>query len=381
MTIIKHIGHALLLLLLISGLSSCADDKNIEEPETVSTGRVLSLDVAIPSLRAGEADANNQYEAGVDFENYIDLSARGLRIYIFDAQDRFVTRLVPLGDITTDNSGGKERYTVSGVLPDDFPITSSFKVAVLANWPVYTDDLIAGVSTIDDLCNAGWAMFDRLTDFSLSADNNIPFFGIHEYTYVTLKPGETTLLQGDVSLLRAMAKVEVVLDNEAVTFSDVVLRGVNSRGYCAPAGVYSQNDYDHNGQWSQDYVKTLHLLDDTNDAGQGTEVIPLHCKHRRNGSQKETWVCYVPEYRNTDNANGTANYRSHLELLFDYQGETDVPSNVYFVDYKDGKPVEGSDFDIHRNNCYRFTVSLGKSGLIIQVKKWENTYDNGFIFN
>lgn len=381
MTIIRHIGRTLMLLLLLCGLGSCIYDKDAEEPEPVATGRVLSLDVTIPSMQAGEAGIDgNGYETGVDFENYIDLSSGGLRIYIFDSVGRFVTRLVPLGDITAGKSGEKDTYTVTGVLPDDFPTTSTFKVAVLANWPVFNDDLTPGVSTVDDLCGAAWAQFDRLTDFHLSADNTIPFFGIREYVGVTVKPGETTMLEGDVSLLRAMAKVEIIIDSEVVSLSSAAIRGFNAKGYCAPAGVYSQADYDHGGQWSQDYVKTLHLPGGANDAGQGATALPLYCKNRRDGSRRETWVCYVPEYRNTANADGSANYKSHLELLFDYQGKTDMPSNVYFVDYSDGKPVDGSDFDIHRNNCYRFTVSVGLAGLIINVNKWENAYDNDFIF-
>lgn len=372
------------LLLLMGSLGSCIYDYEDEpSPAPAPAGSMLSLDVEIPSMRVGAAGGNsNGYEAGTDFENYIDLSDKGLRIYIFDSYNRFVTRLVPLGDVATDNSGEKERYTVTGILPGNFPATSTFKVAVLANWPAYADDLTPGVSTIYDLCNAGWAKFNRLTDFRLSADNKIPFFGIREYKNVTVEAGKTTVLSGEVPLLRAMAKVEVVLDNEALSLSDVAIRGFNSKGYCAPFDVYSHTDYDHNGDWNADYLKTLSIPGGFNDGRQEDNVARLFRKSRHEGTQKETWVCYVPEYRNTDNYDGTANYKSRLELLFDFQDENATPYNIYFKEYdSNGKPIDGTDFDIYRNNLYRFTVNLSLSGLIIRVQKWKNAYDNNFIFN
>jgi len=374
---LKHIGHVLALLLLTSGLGSCVYEAE-DEPDPVPTGGLLSLAIEVPSMRVGAADgtANPPYEAGVDFENYIDLTDRGLRIYLFDAQNKFITRLIPLGGIPTDNTGEKKRYTVTGVLPDDFPPTSTFKVAVLANWPVYTDDLTAGVTTLDDLCRAEWATFSRLTNFELSRDNKIPFFGIHEYAGITVAPGETTVLTEDITLLRAMAKVEVVLDNPNLSLASVAIRGFNAKGFCAPAGVYKQGDYDHNGNWDADYVQDLNLPGDRNDGGQAGNVAPLFCKNRRNGEQRETWVCYVPEYRNT----GNGDYKSRLELRFDSQDATEDPYEVFFENYENGQAVAGSDFDIRRNNLYRFTVNLSLSGLIIKVKPWDNAYDNHFIF-
>lgn len=383
MTIIRNIGHILALLLLTSSLGSCVYD-NEDEPGAIDTSSssMLSLDIKVPSMRVEAADGNNnQYEEGIDYENYVDLTSKGLRIYIFDSENRYITRLIPLGDVTTDNTGNKERYTVTGVLPANFPTTSNFKVAVLANWLTYTDDLTAGVSTIDDLSSAEWAKFERLTDFKLSADNKIPMFGIHEYTNITVTPGETTVLNEEISLLRAMAKVEIVLDNEALSLSSVAIRGLNSKGYCAPAGVYSHTDYDHNGQWDKDYVKTLNIPGYFNDKEQENKVAQMYRKSKNNGSAKETWVCYVPEYRNTNNSDGTTNYKSHIELLFDHQDDTEKPYSINFQEYdNNGKPIADSDFDIHRNNLYRFTVKLSLSGLIIKVNKWENAYDNDFIF-
>ncbi len=382
--IIRHIRQALTMLLLTVGLSSCIFDKAAEEPtpEPVAAAKMLSLNVAIPPMKSTEASgSNDRYEAGVDYENYIDLSDKGLRIFIFDSHNKFVTRLIPLGSINPDNTASSDQYTVTGILPENFPATGDIKVVVLAHWPVYKDDMTPGVTTIDDLCNAEWAEYNRLTDFRLSEENNIPFFGIHTYTGLTFTPGETTSLPGNITLMRAMAKIEVVVDNAAISLRYAKIRGINSIGYCAPAGVYSHTDYDHNGDWNLDYVKALHLPDNTNDFNPGTTEATLYRRNQHTDTQKETWVCYVPEYKNTDYADGTANYKSRLELLFDFQEAGDKPSEVYFVDYDaDGKPVQGTDHDINRNNCYRFTVDLSQGNLFIKVRQWDNAYDNDFIF-
>ncbi len=382
MTVTRHIIHALTVLMLAGCFSSCIYDKEDVEPDRnpVPAGNVLSLDISVPAMRAEAADGNDKYVAGVDFENYIDLSDQGLRIYIFDSANRFITRLVPMGTVSTDDTAAPRRYTVTGEFPDSYSDYSTFKVVVLANWPTYIDDLVEGVSTINDLCNAEWAQFNGMTDFRLSADNKIPFYGVREYTGVSFKAGETTVLAEPVTLLRAMAKVEVVLDNEELSLQNVELKGLNYKGYCAPYGVFSQTDYDHNGSWNDDYVKTLHLPDNYNLPGAEDKVAKLHCLNRRDGELKETWVCYVPEYRNTLNPNGLPSAKCYLRLLFDFQDDTDKPFEIYFKDYDDNhKPVDGSDFDIQRNNCYTFIVNITSGGLFIKCEKWGNAYDNKFI--
>jgi len=382
MMIIKHIGHVLMLLLLMSGLNSCIYNNEDEEPEpATATSNILSLDIEVPDINLEAAEGNGQYEPGVDFENYIDLSANGLRIYLFDYSNKFITRLVSMEPVTTNNSGDQTSYTVTGFLPKNFNKIRNFKVVVLANWPVYIDDLVPEVSTIDDLCNAEWAKFDRPTDFRLSADNKIPFFGIHEYTGVTFTPDQTTVLPEPITLLRAMAKVEVIIDNEDVELTDAVIHGFNLKGYCAPQGVYRKSDYDHNGVWSEDYARMLHLVGDGNNISQVNNKARLYRKHQRSATQKETWVCYVPEYRNTNESNGQSNYKSHLDLTFDFQESTEEPFRVDFMQYNENrKPVENSYFDIHRNNLYRFNVNFSHGNLFIRVQKWEAAYDNDFIF-
>lgn len=364
--------------LLVGTATSCVYDKG-DEPDVTDGATLLSVSIQLPKMRAA-AGAGNGYEPGTGYENYINTSADGMRIYMFDSSNKLLMRFVPLS--VTDNGG--DMYTVVGKLPTDLESITDFKIVVLANWPNYTDDtaLIPGITTIDDLVKAASAQYNALTNFTLNPAEGrvIPFYGVHHYTGVNLLRGFQNKLKEPVALLRAMAKVEVVFETPGTSLTYVNLRGYNTTGYCAPQGVYSQTDYDHNGQWERDYVKTLHLPGDANNADAANAVLPLYRSKVAGENQNETWVCYVPEYCNTAINGVAAGFKARLEL--EVNGiESAVPYEIYFAKYDaNGTLQPDTDFDIQRNNCYRFIVKLSHGGLIIQVIKWENTYDNDYIF-
>ncbi len=379
--ILKYILLMLTAALFVGVTTSCVYDDLTEEQDTPQDATMLVINMKLPVMPSTRA-TDGTYEPGTGYENYIDITAGGFRIYLFDKDNKFLTQFVPM---LISPSGGEpsDSYNVVGKVPPEIETLGEFKILVLANWPTYFEGpFTPGVTTIEDLCSNDAAQFNCLTRFDLNLDENriIPFFGVHHYTGVTFVKGERTTLSEPVSLLRAMAKVEVVFDNPGLSLDDVILHGYNSKGYCAPTGVYSQTDYDHNGQWNEDYVKTLHIPGGANEANAINNATHLLCKNRADGERKETWVCYVPEYKNTLVGGGQAGDRAWLELQLSVPGIN--LENVYFTDYDENhKSVAGTDFDIHRNNCYRFNVSLGKGGLIISVQRWENTYDNNFIFN
>jgi len=337
----------------------------------------LNVGFSLPMTLA-ETGEGGGYVSGEGYENYIDTRDRGYRIYFFDNTGKYLARFVPMMVFPSGN-----RYEVAGVVPDEIAELSEFKLVVLANWPSYPDAvLVPGAATIDDLCNDASAQFGLLPNFELNPDKGltIPFFGIHHYTGVTFKKGRRTVLEEPVALLRAMAKVEVEVNIPGVSLSGIGLRGYNSRGFCAPGGVCTHTEYDHSGNWEQDYVKTPHLVDGENDAAQGETLVPLFRKYGNDGTHLETWVAYVPEYRNLAEADGRENYKARIELQLDVQADT--THEIYFADYdSNGRMVADSYFDILRNNCYRFVVTVDKGLLVVQVKKWEHAYDNAFIFD
>ncbi len=357
---------------------SCIYEDPQDETAIPEARTLLDISFRLPQMNA-QTRADGSYEDGVGYENYLDIYNGGFSIYFFGTDNKYITSFVPVA-ISGPDAGQNGEYKVQSLVPDEIMGLSAFKIVVLANWPSYPDDrMVAGTTTIDDLCNDVSGQFDCLPSFDLNPDKGlmIPFYGIHSYTGVTIEKGKINTLGEPIALLRAMAKIEVVVDIDGVSLSSIGLRGYNKKGYCAPDKVYTHGDYDHNGDWNQDYVKTPHLIGGANDRNQeGNALLPMFCRQRRDGTKKETWIAYVPEYRNTD----PADYKSHIELTLDIK---DTPDEIYFADYDKttGKMIPNTYTDILRNNCYRFTVSLKGGILIIKPQKWEYAYDNEFIFD
>lgn len=215
----------------------------------------------------------------------------------------------------------------------------------------------------------------------------MPFFGVHAYQDVAFRKGEMTTLAEPVKLLRAMAKIAVVFDNTSsagtslntmAQLQSVTLCGYNVAGYCAPAGVTKEGDYDHNGNYDEDYVHTLHLVGNANDASASSQSILLQRVTKASATDNERWIGYIPEYQNLNTDNTPSDARSYLKIKFDYQVPADEFYRLDFAQYgTDGSPT--SYFNIERNNLYRFTVKVAeKYKLAVDVKDWTNAFDNNY---
>lgn len=319
------------------------------------------------------------FEKGSTYENYIDVAGGDYRIYFFDSNNRFIARFQPSGVVAAE---GKNyvNYTVQGEVPEGMAIYRDFKVVMLANWPNYKDgDLEAGVTTIEELCNADWAQFKRPGKQQLGPDNLIPFYGVHEYKDVTFEMGKRTVLSEPVTLLRALAKVEIVLEYDTKTLEiparpKAYIRGFNGEGYCAPSGVYSQNDYGQGTDLENDYLGTLHLIDGKNQNGATDKRAEFFRTSGEAG--KVVWVIYLTEYQNK----GVGDEYSYVEIDLGDEGKY----NIYFAEYTDGVTdnADAKRLDIMRNNLYRFKVRLKlvDGRIEAEVSDWENEYDNDFNF-
>ena len=261
--VVRHIVTRTLMLLVLWG-TSCSHDTEafgISDKETT-----LNIGFRLPtrSLKSGES-----YEVGETYENYIDIENNNYRIYFFTSDNKFIARFEPDGFVVAEGSDYSD-YSVLGKAPAALVNHKNFKMVVLANWPQYGDDAMkAGETLLADICDAEWGYFDRFSSFELGPERLIPFYGVHEYNNIEFKSGEATLLSEPVTLLRAVAKVEVILktdDHFDLSFSEIKIRRYNKKGYCAPKNVFSQDNYDHGGEWNSDYVSGLHLVENSNDA-------------------------------------------------------------------------------------------------------------------
>lgn len=361
-----YIGACLLAFVCFACTDEMEADGNSKERSVK-----LQLQLSLPmDASTRTTRMTSSFEAGSKYENYINFNdVNSYRIYFFDTNNKYIARFTPSKTVMTEATE-YTLYSVEGEVPEDVlqPASNNamdFKIVVLANWEKYKEPE-AG-SALETICNADWAQFVILKSFELGEENLIPFYGVNEYEDVPVQYGGTITLEESIPLLRAMAKVEVILDKEdeldteEVSFSGVTLHGYNSKGYCAPMnGAYPQNG--HIG---------LHLVGNKNEDNAIENTISF--LQTQSNYKKETWIAYVPEYVNTLDEDNAA----YIELHSDIQTEAFV---IRFAD--DQTDVTSTSFNITRNHLYRFNVKikLVDGRIEAEVSDWEEEYQNDFNF-
>lgn len=297
------------LTLLVLWAASCSHDTEVFG--TSDKEPILSIGLRLP---ARSPEPGEGYEAGETYENYIDIENNNYRIYFFTSDNKLIARFEPDGFVETQGSDYRD-YSMLGKAPTALADHQSFKMVVLANWPQYGDDTMkAGETLLADICNAAWGRFDSFSAFELGPERLIPFYGVREYDNIAFKSGEAALLPEPVTLLRAVAKAEVILktdDHFDLSFSEVKIRRYNNKGYCAPKDVFSQDDYDHGGEWNSDYVSGLHLVDNSNDAEEKIQNFRFAYQWiGADGNKYEKWIAYLPNTGTSMQATSTRALKS-----------------------------------------------------------------------
>ncbi|MCD8296473.1 MAG: fimbrial protein [Prevotella sp.] len=371
-----------LVVMVAFTLASCSwSDEYDDEAQDVASNLNFSIST--------RASANG--EEGSSAENQIN----DYKIYFFKGSDNtYIATFEPKKFYADDE--GNTSYTVVGTVEADVVtelngLTSDggYKIVVLANWGdnyPSDDDFTAGTTTIDDLCNGEvgnspaseqgkYTYPEFSTDGSLEAfvsDPSIPFFGVKKYT-TTLTNSSITELSGQVDLLRAMAKVEVIgistlNTTRSLTELDTYIKSArivycNKTGYCAPVEEKAATSSDEPNRYTATATEyALHLTgaSNTNDDQTGEPSIPMYCEDIGDEDNPGTWVAYVPEYDNSKCEDGEECY---IELTLgcedDYYDENlaRYPITIAFSSYDAGSVSEEGGFDVKRNNLYRFTVT------------------------
>lgn len=359
------------LLVLGLALGACSAGGNDDFPSDRRQSNMIVRFTLPEQAAAGEpSGAGNGYEDGSFPENYIDVQ-NSCRVLFFSTNNTFLGLLdrQVVAEITGTNY---RQYNLSGIPPLNLP--SDFKIMIAANWPDMSliDNAIVGATTIDDICHGIASVFDVPPGFKPDPENGqlMPFFGIHSYSNITIMPGTVTLPE-PITLLRAMAKVEVIFSGADTELPPAVtLCRFNVKGYCAPLGVYDQSDYGQGNDWDTDYLRRLHLVtaDNNNEpeaAGRRTALAMAD-----DGSYR--WTAYVPEYRNL-RADGTpAPDEAFIEIKLSSQAPGEKPFRIYFSSYSGETSANTTlpRFNIERNNIYRFIVSLHHGRITIIARPW-----------
>ena len=347
-----HIVYGVSVGILLA-LAACNQDsiRDIHDNSRESEA-MFAISFKMPETReSGDGGSGgNGYEEGICYENYIEMIDNNYRIYFFDpGSNKFIAELHQ----TTGTSFGTSEYRITGTVPEEVCRHNRLSVMVVANWMRY-GNLIPGHNHIDDVINAEWAQFDILDKFELDPARGrlMPFYGFGTYDNVTFRKGEVTRLDEPVALLRAMAKVEVVLDMPAVDDVKVEICGYNAKGCCTP--VFSEHDnYDHRN-WDEDYTRELHLAGGKNDSDATSNRKEL--QRIDDGTGKPKWIAYLPEYCNSHNTNA-----AYIEVRFG----SNPPYRIDFAEYENGRKLEDSQMNIYRNNLYRYTGILKDNAVIV----------------
>lgn len=277
---------------------------------------------------------DGDYDPGEGWENHIDLDNRNIRVLVYTADNRFVRELGDFDIMPYSSVPGSKTYHLVCRVKEEEKWDAGFKMMILANWPSYPD-FAQGLGGV-------WQSAYTYDPSPLSATNLIPLYGIKECDRELEEDRYVDL--GTIHLLRAMAKVEVVFpaENNPFDFWEIETMEItrhNTRGLCAPEGVTDEEDY-VKGYYDGDYVSTPSI-----PAGAETvDPLPMTVleKNRR-------WMVYLPEYRNVGRADGE---KARIHVKFKDSGV----EYEQFIDFRYYKE-DGKEFDILRNNWYRYVLS------------------------
>lgn len=400
---IKNILTAIVAAVFAGAMSGCSDDSfsNIqEEPQAVPQ---LSVTIAASGSSRSGTDG---FEEGEGLENYLDITnIHSYRIYFFNSDNTYFDTFTPFNSNIDEESQSEnvKYYHFWGAAPSGLP--EKFKIVALFNWPEYPVEdsgigtssgafvLHKGVTTINELCTSTFAQFSALTYpgeqgewLDRDMKRLIPFYGVREYDIKDYVDADDLNDKGEIKggiridlckkkngdkaisslpILRAMAKVEVILDDANLNFESVELVNVNPKGFCAPRNATTHDSYDHGYDWNKDFIRFVHLPwkdDSDKDVNASTtEIIGSLLMTRKSAAEKK-WIAYIPEYLNNNVAKDT-DCKIKVTLskgnLSDDEWNKVKPEKksqyIYFS--PDGKQGNPDTYDIWRNNIYRFTIS------------------------
>lgn len=362
---IKNIFCSLALAAMSAvGLTGCVTDGEgpdcPDRPDPEVDALVVSFRVAVPSpaaSRAATPPVPDNGDAGSDWSDYLEgeeiefentLLARNFTVTLYNATDNsYLGRVTAFVlDKVTASTGTADYYEFRGVLEllntnmteaELGAITA--KMAITANGEPTDAQKTLGLADMNGLAALTFSKIGQQADFDA-----IPMWGVATKSLSGIKKGETFDF-GDISLLRAMAKIEVNFDrSETSTVKGLALTGVtmnrtNPSGYLLP------------GNWSAIAETTTLKFEETLRIPSG--LTPSE-RSFSTTSDDGAIIFYVPEI---NNATGT----DEIKLTVGYLDDAGQPQTgeIRFVKYgTDGKPIaDPTPWDIIRNHHYSFTIT------------------------
>lgn len=335
--------HILYVGMAALTFASCTQDELIPMPDEDKMQVIFTLALGDSSPRSRASWDENQggtdAAIGDSLDNKIGLNQ--LQVALYNKDGSFIGKV---NDLQYYQTGQINVYQFVGNLSMNTQRELDCKIMVFAN---LGENNIISEST-------------DLSQLSFPYDNRyIPMWGVSSIN-VTVTPGKRTILEKPIYLLRAMAKVEVTLDNTLMTsgysLENVILENYNTSGYCLPQGYADVSSTEQ-----LDTENVFHVFSPPSDKGQTLSF-------RQN--EDKSYTIYVPEYQNV----GANASRSCMKVT--------IKGKVYNLDFKDYQTGEG--FNLVRNHHYKFNIlSIAPDGidgeLYYKVEEWDKgKIDIGF---
>lgn len=287
----------------------------------------------------GTIDPN---DPGTEFDNL--LLPNQLKVFITDDQSNSLAEVTMLS-LSGPSATGEREYIGFITGDDTFENVQSkgAKLHVIAN---------AGNDLTD---TNGEINSDKSFEKSGQGFDAIPMWGVatvQKKPFSEMKKGERFEVQETIWLLRAMAKVEILLkepidDNYIQTLTGATLDGVNGSGYLLPLST-------NTGWKTVSETKALSYDDSFRPLKKGTETATINATPQDNAI-----VFYLPDCANPngDTANELAINVSYTTKETPEGGQPET-GTIYFRPYENGTAnTTGDPYNIVRNHLYRFTIT------------------------
>ena len=349
----KNWIYILMIGLMGSLVSSCRqslDDElqtSQDSPRAANISMRLVLDEPFAGSRGTWGkNEDESLEFGSSLENEIDLTnpdALQVIVQVYDAENSMIEELEVTDKtvVRLDTENGRV-YTLDGTLN-------------LQDTQIEQGDYVCKVMVY---ANCG----TNLEVYTYQSNGDIPMWGVRT-TELDLAYDARNRIE-DIYLLRAMAKVEVMLHPDIAAdfdLSAVVVDKYHTTGNVLPNGYADVTDTRNLNQ--QD---VFHPNDTSSDTDLSfTEVAEL-----------EAFYVYLPEYRNVD-----VDSPARIRVEIDGKSYT-----IRFKQYAGGQPA-GEAYNIVRNHYYKYTITSVSNetlevnlALQYQVEDWTEVTNPGFDF-
>lgn len=376
-------------LLFFVGMSSCIYDEEPTTP-TLPEGIQMGFTIHVGGNKPASRGADDKVEAGNDLENRIDIANRDFRVYFYEAgNDAYIGELEIISVLdVTDNDNYNKDYYVVGRVDDQFvtKLNAGFRMVVMANlskwykfngyyddadqsvyggYPRETPRIVINENNIgqhrgegqgdgvyfygSNATDTGFTLYtDRQEGFNVNTDAGgrlIPMWGIRTYTGVTLEENTITNLGTPLTMLRTMAKIEVIFD-ERIELPENIEVHLRNYKYQAMIEPYNNAGADDNETYQENGYNTFENFTKSNTYWGASECQDRRLKltHERDNDTRK-YVIYIPEQ---DETHMNANYYPRIEIQFGpkYFSFTlpDPDNNVF------------ATTPILRNHIYRYKI-------------------------